>query len=177
MINFERENNKYYFEQFLKKSNIEMTEDIIFPHALQQAYLKETKLQLDLVKLTLMTSVCEKLLFKGKEGTKCYISLEVWLKSGARPTWDDYAGPKTLVMIYDRRLYLISERLDKWIFTTNISLEDTLDILETDEPSNDATVNAIRNYLKVEKRIGLSTIKRVILDENGIPFIDLEFAS
>eukprot|EP00331_Platyophrya_macrostoma_P029529 CAMPEP_0176446924 /NCGR_PEP_ID=MMETSP0127-20121128/24670_1 /TAXON_ID=938130 /ORGANISM="Platyophrya macrostoma, Strain WH" /LENGTH=149 /DNA_ID=CAMNT_0017833161 /DNA_START=163 /DNA_END=612 /DNA_ORIENTATION=- len=112
------------------------------------------------------------------ERSKCYVSLEVWLKSGNRPSWNDYNTPKTVVLIYDKKLYLISEKPDKWLYQSDMGFDsDTIEILRSDAQTSDTTVNSIRSYLKVEKKISLSTIKRVILDENGIPYIELEFAS
>lgn len=112
------------------------------------------------------------------------MSFEVWLKSNTKPTWTDYWGPKTLFMINGDKLYLLSERLDRWLYihdpleekkTPEEPSNKTTELPSRNTPTYDEIVAAESNYLKVEKELNLRDAERVILEESGLPVLEIEF--
>ena len=99
------------------------------------------------------------------------------MKSSIGVTADDYRKEKTLLFIYQKKLYLIAERPQKWTFYTDIKLDDeTQKVLKDGTPTTNSKALVIRNYLKVEKAYDLATVKDILIDENGLPLLELEFA-
>lgn len=98
------------------------------------------------------------------------------MKSLEDASAEDYKNEKTLFFIHDKKLYLISEQLQKWTFYTDIKLDpETEFALKNETHTKDSKALLIKNYLKVEKKFDLTTVKDILIDENGVPILELEF--
>ena len=110
---------------------------------------------------------------------KVYCTFEVLLKPGSEPTFEDYKRPKTLLVLYKKHLMILKERASEWEFY-NDSVADMNELFSTKNVSatmKDPKIVAIQSYLALQKKLDLQKLTEVVLDENGLSILDLNFGS
>lgn len=106
-----------------------------------------------------------------------YVSFEVCTTNSAVFSSHYYNGVKNLVVIYQKVLYIFSEKPHKWAFYTGAEVDDNPGKLDQEEGRywDNAKTDIEKNYLTLEKQFDLECLKNIILDENGLPSLEFIF--